>query len=173
MTDKAASTGASPTGAIPRTEAEIVARIKARGGPGVDIFGVERSRLLDALPPEAAQQFYRDGSTAGPRKLDTREQCAAEVKSYLEFAWGKANGCRGLSSARSIAHFVGLVWLLGVEFDDLLAELTSSTDYRYYGKPQLVKVSERFGVDWRKLDNDQWVNAEGDEPLTAADALQQ
>jgi hypothetical protein len=35
----------------------------------------------------------------------------------------------------------------------------------------LAKISDAYGVDWRKLDNDCWTNEEGERGITADEAL--
>lgn len=97
----------------------------------------------------------------------TEESIKAVILDYLPFAWEKANNCRGISANRSIAHFVAWFWLLGdAAFADALFD-----DYEFYGKPQLVRISERVGFDWRAVDDGRWANDEEGEGLTAEQAM--
>ena len=66
----------------------------------------------------------------------------------MEFAWDKANNCRGISASRSIDHYSVWIWLLGDE--DKLSDIR---DYEYYGKPQLVEICELYGWDHSKWDD--------------------
>lgn len=120
--------------------------------------------LLPHLPFELAKPFVKDEVTAEKwqeitsDRPTTREAAVKQLVEYLPFAWDKANNCRGISAGRSIQHFQAWLFLLG-EYR-VVAELD---DYDLYGKPQLRAISERFGVDWRKLDNDRWVYDEGED----------
>lgn len=78
----------------------------------------------------------------------------------MEFAWGKANGCRGLSAGRSLEHMQAWVWLMGD--DDFWSELDASIEhaYQYYGKPQLVLICNHYGLDWSQWDDGIWRNFE-------------
>jgi hypothetical protein len=161
---------------IPRTENQILQRLKEIADAD-DMFGVERSRLLEALSWQAAQSFLQDGhdheeAEWEDHRLKTTGQVIDQIVSYLGFAWGKANESRGLSAQRSLAHFRGLLYLLGSDHDELRQWIGSPEHYQFYGKPQLVKVSEVVGFDWRTVDNDEWKNAEdADDVLTADEAL--
>lgn len=160
-------------GPITRTPDEIVARIKALNSE--DLFGVERSRLLEALPYEHAKQFLRDDAphtaeTWEAERVKDRKAVIAQIRGYLTFAWGKANECRGLSAQRSMSHFKGLLWLLGDQ-EELREWIGSPDTYAFYGKPALVKLSELVGFNWLEADNDEWRNAEGEDAITADEAL--
>lgn len=161
---------------LPRSTTEIVARMKAVAER--DFHGVERSRLLEALPFDDALPFLRPDSGRHrdeweAHRYTTTERVVDEIRSYCDFAWRRANECSGVSSTRAISHFRGLLWLLGDGGPAavVLAKLEDPDGYAYYGKPQLVAVSEFVTHDWRANDNDQWVNQKGDEPLTATAVL--
>ena len=146
---------------LPSTPAEIVARIhhltmapSIDGSPG-DLHGVERSRLLEALPWKEAQQFFKPGtphteeSWENGERTPNSESVLAQIKDYLAFAWGKANLRRGDSAIRSLSHFRGLIWLLGPEHDDLYGWIETPDYFEFYGKPALVRVSDLVSYDWR------------------------
>lgn len=122
--------------------------------------------ILKALSLEDVRPYLKDDFDGEWTQLKTDEDVKAKILDYLPFAWEKANGCRGLSAGRSISHISAWLWLLG--HDDLAEEIE---DYSMYGKPQLVKVSEMFGFDWRAHDNNSWVNNEGEDGITADQAL--
>lgn len=156
----------------PRTDAEILARIRAVEKR--DFMGIEMGDLIPALSFDAARPFLKDTATAEDwekRKATPLEQAGliAAILGYLGFAWGKANNCRGLSASRSISHFRTWLWLLG---EDAAADALDD-DCELYGKPQLRAISEHFGIDWRALDNGRWTNDEGDdgEPADAVDRV--
>lgn len=160
---------------IPRTHSEIVAQLRHVLASNPDPFGVEPSRLLDALPFELAKEWLRSEVTAGeweqqPGRLRTLEDVMKSAVEYLPFAWAKANEARSSSSSiRSVAHFRGLAWLTG---NAAFYEKMKSNPQRFDAKVALVAASEFFGVNWREYDNGKWRRTPDDEaPLTAEQAL--
>ncbi len=160
---------------LTRTDEQIVNQIKAYADD--DFFGVKLGDLIFFLPFEHAKQFIRDPKAAEETDYEAdrqklraagelpadREQALAWIKGYMEFAWGKANNCRGLSANRSIDHLIARLWLIGE--DDLSAKVTKSfeEDYDYYGKRILRGICEHFGWDWKAWDDGRWVNNEDDD----------
>jgi len=94
------------------------------------------------------------------------EALEVAIRGYMEFAWDKANNRRGISAMRSLAHMSAWLWIDG---KDELA--LSINEYNYYGKPQLVEICEVYGIDWKALDDGEWVTDEGAEPKTAEQVL--
>ena len=138
-----------------RTDAEILTRVEAV--ESLDFFGTQAGDLLEVLPFDAVKPFLKDDATEADWKPLPRDQRSvkARIHEYMEFAWGKANGCRGLSAARSLDHMSAWLWLLG--YDEAANTIT---DYDRYGKPQLRAICEHFGWDWTVWDNGEWVNSE-------------
>ena len=189
------------TATLPRTPEETVARLRDLTAAKTDLFGVERSALLDTLPFEHARAYLEGDSkwVAAPdgaaqweaHRTKDVDQVRAAILDYLPFAWGKANGCRGLSARRSIQHFQGMLWLLGPGHDELRQRISGEEEpstkviagqrvpdlrieFAFYGKPALVAISEAFGFAWRHPDgpdNDEWRNGEQEDPVTADEAL--
>lgn len=138
-----------------RSAEEIIARIEA--GEDEDWLGTFRSDLICNLSFDDAVLFLREGVTKEDWESATVKGPLQEAREYLEFAWGKANGCRGISASRSIDHFRAWLWLAGVDdFDEIAAR-----EYQFYGKPVLVIVSVALEVDWKALDDGMWTNMEG------------
>ena len=141
----------------PRTPAEILARIEAVSGN--DWMGTIRSDLLAFLPFDVAKVHL--GPAADPAEwaayVAEQKPPLVQAEEYMAFAWDKANNCRGLSAARSLDHMAAWLWL--AREDDFLAALRLDA-YSHYGKPQLRAICERFGWDWRALDDGRWVNQE-------------
>jgi hypothetical protein len=148
------------------TEQEILSRMKEVESR--DWLGTQRSDLMEFLSYVNAKQFLKEDTTAEKwaEVVAKRKSPAEQIREYLPFAWDKANNCRGISAGRSIDHMMAWLWLDGK--DDLAKECE---DYNLYGKPQLAKISDAYGVDWRKLDNDCWTNEEGERGITADEAL--
>lgn len=148
-----------------RTQDEIVARIKQIKRNRA--FEYQSSDLLMFLTFENAKPWLKENVTAEKwQHLTDPVKC---IRDYMEFAWDKANDCRSLSADRSVEHMRAWLWLDGKdELSDRLDEV-----YEFYGKPCLVLVCQEYGIDWRELDNDRWVNCEDGPSITAEKALQQ
>lgn len=166
---------------LTRSPTEIVERIRELGKDQThDMHGTERSRLLEALPYEDAKQFFKHDAphtdeTWEVERTKDRKSVIAQIRSYLGFAWKKANECRGISAQRSLSHFKGLLYLLGPDCDELREWIGTPEHYEFYGKPALVKVSELISFPWHDdvggPDDDEWKNGEDAEPVTANVAL--
>ena len=143
-----------------RTQAEIASRIVDL--KTLDVFGFEISEYIEFLDFEHAKPYLKEDTTEEQwtSLKPTREVVLAKMKEYLSFAWEKANNCRGISSSRSNSHYRAWIWLLGAEEAEALAIVFNDALYRYYGKPQLVAIAERYGWDWKQHDNDRWTNDE-------------
>lgn len=136
-----------------------------------DFFDFSVEDLSGYLPWELAKQFYKEEFV---KKVDSGEEewvlnpqdGEGEIREYMAFAWDKANWCRGLSAGRSINHMAN--WLFVDGKDELSEEIR---DYSYYGKPQLVRICEEYGIDWKQYDDGKWVESEDDEPKTAEQVL--
>lgn len=130
-----------------RTGDEVLARINARKDG--DVFGFEWPIYLEVLTFEQARPFLKADATGAdwpaPKGL---AQIREDAIKYMEFAWEKANNCRGISANRSISHYQAWLWLLGEDWGDKLMD-----NYEFYGKPQLERVCQFFGLDSKKWDD--------------------
>lgn len=111
-----------------------------------DFLGVIAADLLTRLPFDLAQPFLNPELTVEtyqPERWDD-DTVIAEMRKYMEFAWEKALGERGISASRSIQHFQSWLWLLGDEYTDLYTFAMKEDNYPQYGKPILFKICERF-----------------------------
>ena len=136
-----------------------------------DFLDYTTSDLVPYLDFDIAKQFfdeiYLKEIESGEEVWEVSTKSPEEmIKEYMPFAWRKANNCRGLSAGRYISHFSSWLWLDGK--DELSEEIK---EYTYYGKPQLVKICELYGIDWKQYDDDCWVMSEDDSPITAEQAL--
>lgn len=147
-----------------RTQDEIVERIRNRKAS--DFFGFESGEYVDYLDYAYAKEFLKDDTSQEQWKEAQKVVKSPEdtIKDYMSFAWEKANNCRGISASRSILHMIAWLWLDGKDWPEI-------EDYAYYGKPQLVRICEEYGVDWRALDDGRWVNSEDEDGITADKAL--
>jgi len=133
---------------ITRTQDEIVARIEER--QPADVFGFEWPLYIEYLDLEHVRPFLRDPDEPwNPTSVDPIDH----MLDYMDFAWEKANNCRGISASRSIEHCIAWLWLAGED------ELTQQVDhaynntYHHYGKPILEMICDHFGWDWRRWDD--------------------
>jgi len=117
----------------------------------------EEAKKANILTDEAIKKIE-----SGEEKWEsipyTPQNVLNRIKSYLEFAWDKANDCRGISAWRSIQHFRNWFYMFGdKDIDVLVKELEN---YKYYGKPWLAIICEILNIDWEKLDDGYWGNSE-------------
>lgn len=162
---------------IPRSSDDIVARLQ-RVRESSTWFREESFRLIEALEWQDARPFLaehlRDKAHAEAewkQVYRTTEQVLAEIRDYLPHCWRCANACKGTSVVRGLSHFRGLLFLLGPATDQLIEFMDEPTNFVYYGKPLLVRISDAVQFNWREEDSDQWVQMQGDEPLTAQQVL--
>jgi hypothetical protein len=89
-----------------------IEEIAERAARSDDIFGHDIDILVRYLPFDKARPFLSAGAVQRePHPLDL-EAIRGEMKEYLEFAWEKAEGHRGLSALRSITRMRAWLWLL-------------------------------------------------------------
>lgn len=139
-----------------RTQEQIVERVRTQSQR--DPFGMTGMDLLEWLDFEHAKEFLKPEVTA--EQWAGREQpepIRDQMIKYMDFAWEKANNCRGLSAGRSLNHYNNWLWLLG---EDQLAE--SMLKYEHYGKENLRRVCEFLGLDASKWDDGVRVNSESE-----------
>lgn len=138
-----------------RTQEEIVQRIEDRRDK--DLFGFEVAEYLVALDYEHAKPYLNPDVTEDEWQPSLRDDSAVRdwAIDYMDFAWEKANNCRGISAWRSLAHYVAWLWLLGD--DELWPKIEK---YEYYGKPQLREICGYFGLDPDKWDDGVRVNTD-------------
>lgn len=142
-----------------RTQQEIYNLVKSFTRMD-DFFGIKKQDLVFYLDYEHAKEFIKPevteegwNSREGQDKLPIEE-----MKSYMPFAWDKANNCRGLSASRSLDHYAVWLWLIGEE--DIPKTFAS---YEFYGKPQLIEVCKFLGLDHTQWDDGRRVNTDIEE----------
>lgn len=151
---------------LPRKPDEIEDRLQSQVIATRDMFGIERCRLLDALKFERAKKHLTGdhGHTLDSWESENRikdvEDAKRRIADYLPTAWSKANIRRGNEVLRAIAHFRGLIWLMGDEHSEALRYVEDPDSFKCYGKPVLVRVSDLVGYDWRSADDDEWAHVE-------------
>lgn len=152
-----------------RTQDEIVARIRERKDD--DLFGFEWHELVERLDADHFMEFAADDADMSdwePSSCDV-DSVRKELEDYMEFAWDKANGCRGISASRSLAHMKAWLWLMSEA--ELLDRVEHGITYEYYGKPTLAAICEHLEIDWRQWDDGHWTSYEGEEGISADEAL--
>lgn len=122
-----------------RTQEEIVQIVRADDD---DIFGFAKSILVPYLDFEHAREFLKPDVTAEQWKQlpQDRQKILANIREYMEFAWGKVEDHRGLSAGRSVDKLTAWAWLL----DDDVAKRMNEADYAQYGAPKLAIACKAF-----------------------------
>lgn len=139
--------------ALKRTQEEILEKIKTLENTGEDFLGFQRGDLINFLDYELAKPYLKEGVTKEEwdEVKDTDKDPVDVIKDYMEFAWMKANDCRGISAMRSLHHMKIWLWLAGE--DEFLQEWDGFESYEYYGKPQLIAICEKYDIDWKQYDD--------------------
>lgn len=134
-----------------RKQEEIIGRIRER--KELDIFGFEWHEYVNALTQQSAislsDEIFKEDADFSDWKQTLA--CDNDIRKtaieYMAFAWDKANGFRGISATRSMAHYVAWLWLLGED------QFEGIEDYQFYGKDQLVRICEFLGLDASQWDD--------------------
>lgn len=127
-----------------RTQEEILEKVAEKREPFDDFFGTIRADLIYGLTYENAKPYLTEGATPETFKPTlTDEEVIRAVLEYLDFAWGKATGHRGLSASRSIDHMRAWMWLLGDQ--EMLDFIESGGNYENYGAPILKRIGDKYG----------------------------
>jgi hypothetical protein len=129
-----------------RTDDEILARIEQI--KEADFFGFETGDLVVCLPFEKAKKYLIDTVKSDEWNVTPhdRDSVVKTITEYMEFAWDKACNGRGISAGRSMAHYNALVWLAGDDLGDL-------NHYQFYGKDNLRKICDHYGLDAEHWDD--------------------
>lgn len=128
-----------------RTQEEIVERIHEVKTS--DWMGTQVDDLLDFLTFESAKEFLKPEATKDKWEILelTKDFVLDAMRKYMDFAWEKCLGHRGISASRSLDHFRAWIWLLG---DDQVLKDMEETEYAQYGAPQLRMLCEHYGFIW-------------------------
>lgn len=141
-----------------RTQQEILKR--TREAAKDDMLGFEWQEYLRAMTAKTAKELrgtlLKKGADLSEWKPDLMSDGAIQKQciGYMLFAWDKANGCRGISAERSLAHYKAWMWLLGEDGWDNIDE------YEHYGKDNLVRICKFFDLDASQWDDGRRVNSE-------------
>lgn len=123
-----------------------------------DPCGFEWHQYVPYLDFELVRNTLKEGFTEEEFNKDfkkelKRESIIDEIKDYMGFAFDKANNCRGISSNRSIGHYIAWIFLAGDKgfSDEIRKEFKEN--YCYYGKQILKKICEFYKIDYSTLDD--------------------
>jgi len=119
--------------------------IAARAAASDSLFGFGREVLVPFLDYDHAKPFLVPDVTAEAWKPTPLDDATVrrELASYMEFAWEKAEGHRGISAGRSIQKLTEWVWLLG---DDATLAAIEAAEYPMYGCPKLAVISRAYNL---------------------------
>ena len=126
-----------------RTVDEIAKHYETRRGE--DFLHYEAEVLVPFLPYELAKPWLKPTS----QSKDWEQAALSEkgvldtMRRYMEFAWDKALGHRGISASRSICKLASWLWLLGD--DEMVAFCRNEDNYENYGAPMLMAICKQYG----------------------------
>lgn len=129
-----------------RSQDEIVGKLLAISKED-HLFDFRRDILVVYLDREHAElikgiTLKEDADLSSWKEKNLSDEIVLEeIKGYMDFAWDKAIGHRGLSASRSIQKLSAWCWLL---VEDELVEALDNGPYSRYGAPGLAEVSKRF-----------------------------
>lgn len=133
-----------------RTKEEAIAWCDGRNSP----FGFEQEVIVEFLTFEEARRWLKPEATSDgwpePAAL-TSESVTEKMRGYMDFAWSKVAGHRGLSASRSIQKMSAWLYLLGD--DDLLNLCNDPRQYPQYGAPILKAICEKYGFPMPNSDS--------------------
>lgn len=128
-----------------RTQEEI----KERFDQADDLFGTQKGDLISYMTFENAKPYLKEEYVkqveSGEEKWEQSTDPKKDILEYLDFAYDKAEGERGLSAGRSMLHFKTWIWLESKEFYNEIIDLIDN--YTSYGIPALDKISEHY--EWK------------------------
>ena len=122
-----------------------------------DIIGFETNEYLKYMSFDKVRAIVKKDMTDDELRnilCDvSRDYMLNHMEEYMEFAWEKANGMRGISANRSIEHYVAWTWLAGDDEFSADIDRMAWDGYCYYGKPILEMICEFYGWDWKAWDD--------------------
>jgi hypothetical protein len=126
-----------------RTTDEIVVEYRKREGD--DWFGFESSVFLAYLSADQFREFAKPDADLSDWEAAplSREAVIGQMRDYMDFAWEKATGHRGISSGRSVQKYGAWLWIL--KDAELVAFAADDDNYPQYGAPILAAICEKYG----------------------------
>lgn len=125
-----------------QTQEAILKRITERRE--TDSFGFEWHEYVDALTFENAKQFLVADAKGEGWTAYTANDVYEQMKDYMQFAFDKAQGERGVSANRSIMHYIAWTWLIDQEFSAEIERMYRD-GYSGYGLSILKHIREHYG----------------------------
>lgn len=128
-----------------RTQEEIKERFDAV----YDLLGTQKGDLIRYMTFENAKPYLKEEYVkqieGGQEEWKQNTDPKKEILDYMDFAYDKADGERGLSAGRSMLHFKTWIWL---DDKDFYADIVDMIDnYTNYGIPTLDKIAEHYGYE--------------------------
>ena len=97
------------------------------------------------LSGDEAREFCKPDADLSDWPLEelSEERVLETMRDYMELAWDKARGHRGISADRSVQKMAAWLWILGD--DEMVAFAEADDNYAQYGVPILKRISEKYG----------------------------
>lgn len=128
-----------------RTAQEIKTRFESSG----DLFGTQKSDLIEFMEYEDAKPYLKEDYIALIEKWEEKWEKRTEAKQlildYMAFAYDKAESQRGLSAGRSMLHFRTWIWIDDpIFYEEIISDIDNYTDYWI---PTLDKIAAHYGYN--------------------------
>ena len=127
-----------------RTTTEVVERLRAHYATN-PILDFRPEVWAGFLSLDEVREFLNPDADISSWVPDTLDEptVLAQMRSYMEFAWGKVEDHRGISAGRSVQKMGAWLWLLGD--DELVAVTEDDSRYPMYGAPILKAICDKYG----------------------------
>jgi hypothetical protein len=116
-----------------------------------DFFGFSGEVFTSFINWEDGKEYYkeeyRNKVDAGEEQFSYTtdiKEAAQDFLDYMNFAWGKAQDQRGISSSRSISKLSAWLWCMNRP--DLSEEINRDDLYNPYGAPALISICDKMGI---------------------------
>lgn len=120
-----------------------------------DLLGFETHEYLEYLDVEHFREFARKDADLSnfPKPQYDKAKLLKRMKDYMEFAFDKANNYRGISSKRSVMHYVAWSWLAGDKEFSGQIQNEFENNYNAYGKDILCMICNHYSWDSMQWDD--------------------
>jgi len=157
------------------SERDVVQHIRMLSSSERDPLGVMAATCVRFLKYRWAKEWLNETATRekwnAARLPLTRKSVLQAMTEFYPLAWAGANKADGTIAMVTIYTYQALCWLLGNALDAKFGR-TLFHGYCHFGKPQLVRLTNRYLLGpWEEYDDNSWHDSDKEIVLTANEAL--